>query len=103
MRVDDYGRSDRVFSGEAFSFPRLLAPRALARPPAPGYNCGMKETTLPLPLELWATMPAPEPVSLLEELAVLRQENATLRARNTALQERIRELDAQLGQNSANS
>ncbi len=53
--------------------------------------------------ELWATLPAPDPAPLLEQLATLRLENAALRAQNAALQERIRELEARLGQNSSNS
>ena len=36
-------------------------------------------------------------------MTVLRRENAALRAENTILQERIRELEARLGQNSSNS
>ena len=63
----------------------------------------MIETPLPLAPELWATLSAPEPVPLLEQLATLRLENAALRAQNAVLQERIRELEARLGQNSANS
>ena len=39
----------------------------------------------------------------LEELATLRQENAALRTQHAALEERIREPEARLGQNSANS
>src|SRR5215208_8301896 len=58
------------------------------------------------------TLPAQAlgPASLLEQLATLRQENAALRAENAALQwesavlhERVRELEARLGQTSANS
>jgi transposase len=67
------------------------------------YNRSMIETTRPLPPELWATVPAPEPAPLPDELATLRLENAALRAQNAALQERIRELEARLGQNSSNS
>jgi transposase len=63
----------------------------------------MIETTLPLAPDLWATLAAPVPVPLLEELALLRQENAALRAENAALQERVRDLEARLGQTSANS
>ena len=63
----------------------------------------MIETTLPLPPELWATVPAPDPPPLLEQLATLRRENAALRAQNAALQARIRELEARLGQDSSNS
>jgi transposase len=63
----------------------------------------MIETTLPLAPDLWATLLAPVPVPLLEELALLRQENAALRAENAALQERVRDLEARLGQTSANS
>ena len=48
---------------------------------------------LPAP-ELWATMRAPDPARLLEQLAPLRLENAALQAQNAALQERIRELVA---------
>jgi transposase len=63
----------------------------------------MIETTLPLAPELWATLPAPEPAPLLEELATLRLENAALRGANAALQARVRELQARLGQTSSNS
>jgi transposase len=55
----------------------------------------MIETTWPV----WALDPAP----LLEQLAALRRENAALRAENAVLQERVRELEARLGQNSTNS
>src|SRR5262245_4503969 len=47
--------------------------------------------------------PAPDPAPLLEKLAMLRLENAALRAENAALHERVRELEARLGQTSANS
>jgi transposase len=63
----------------------------------------MIETTLPRTPELWALAPAPDPASLLEQLATLRRENAALRAENAVLHERIHELEARLGQNSANS
>ena len=65
----------------------------------------MIEMRLPLslPPELMATVPAPEPAPLLEELATLRLENAALRAQNATLQDRIRELETQFGQNSSNS
>jgi transposase len=67
------------------------------------YNGGMIETTLPLAPELWAMVPAPDPAPLLEQLATLRLENAALCVQNAVLQQRIRELEARLGQNSANS
>jgi transposase len=63
----------------------------------------MINTTLPLAPERWTTEPAPDPVSLLDQVATLRLENAVLRAENAALQERIRELEARLGQDSSNS
>src|SRR4051812_1105431 len=63
----------------------------------------MIETMLPLPPELWATVPAPDSVPLLEQLTMLQLENGALRAENAALQARIRELEAQVGQNSATS
>src|SRR5687768_16986873 len=63
----------------------------------------MIETPRPLAPELWAALSAPEPVPLLEQLAILRLENATLRAENAVLQQRIHELEARLGQTSANS
>src|SRR5207248_458365 len=70
----------------------------------------MIETMLPRAPDIWATTPTPDLAALLEEVApllrenaALRAENAALRAENVALQERIRELDTQLGQNSANS
>jgi transposase len=71
--------------------------------PATRYNRSMIETPLPPVPELWATLPAPDPARLLEQLATLRLENAALRAQNAALQERIRELEARLSQTSANS
>ena len=58
----------------------------------------MIERPLQLAPELWATPPVPDPASLLEQCATLRLENAALRAENTVLQERIRELEARLGQ-----
>jgi transposase len=70
----------------------------------------MSETTLLLAPDWWATVPAPDLAALLEQVAPLRRENAALCAENAALrvekaalQERVRELEAQLGQNSANS
>jgi transposase len=68
-----------------------------------GYNCGMIETTLPLAPDLWAMVPAPDQAPLLEQVATLRRENAALRAQTEVLQERIRRLEARLGQNSSNS
>jgi len=58
---------------------------------------------LPLAAEPAATTPAPDPAPLLEERATLRRENAALRTENAVLHERIRELEARLGQTSANS
>jgi transposase len=63
----------------------------------------MIETPVRLAPELWATVPAPDPAPLLEQLATLRLENAALRAENAVLQARVRELEARLGQNSSNS
>ena len=63
----------------------------------------MIETPQPLAPELWATLSALGPVPLLEQLATLRLENAALRAENAVLQQRVRELEARLGQNSSNS
>src|SRR5215207_7239878 len=63
----------------------------------------MIETTLLLPPDQWTTVPAPDPAPLLEQLALLRRENAALRAENAVLQQRVRELEARLGQNSSNS
>jgi transposase len=77
----------------------------------------MSMMLLPLAPERSATTPAPDLAPLLEELAtlrlenaVLRTENAVLRAESAALQaesavlhERVRELEARLGQTSANS
>src|SRR4051812_13474691 len=63
----------------------------------------MIETALPLSPELWTTPPAPDPALLLEQVAMLRLENAALRAENVVLQQRVRELEARLGQNSSNS
>jgi transposase len=63
----------------------------------------MIDMTLPLTPDLSPALPGPESALFLEQLATLRLENAALRAQNAALQERIRELEAQLGQNSSNS
>ncbi len=70
----------------------------------------MIKTMLPRAPDRWATGPAPDCAALLEQVASLRQENAALRAENAALQaesavlhERIQELEARLGQTSANS
>jgi transposase len=70
----------------------------------------MSVMVLPLAAEPAATTRIPEPAPLLEELAALRRENAALcvenaalRVANGALHERIHELEARLGQNSANS
>lgn len=63
----------------------------------------MIETPLPLGPALSANAPALDPAPLLEQLATLRLENAALRVENVTLQDRIRELEAQLGQNSSNS
>ena len=72
---------------------------------------------LPLAAEPAATTRTPDPAPLLEELATLHLENAALRLENEALRaanaalkaesavlhERVRELEARLGQTSANS
>ena len=58
---------------------------------------------LPLAAEPTATTRPPDPAPLLEELARFRLENAALRLEHGALQDRIRELEARLGQTSANS
>jgi transposase len=77
----------------------------------------MSETTLPRAPDRWATVPAPDLAALLEQVAPLRRENAALRAENAALRaenaalqaesavlhERVQELEARLGQTSANS
>jgi transposase len=70
----------------------------------------MSETTLARAPEHWVMLPTAEPALLLEQLAVLRQENATLRTENAVLRaesavlhERVRELEARLGQHSLNS
>src|ERR687883_1782384 len=63
----------------------------------------MFEMPLPLAPDRRVRIPAPDPAPLLEELATLRLQNAALRAENAALQDRIRELEARLGQNSSNS
>jgi hypothetical protein len=53
----------------------------------------MIETMLPPAPELWATVPAPRPRPLLEQVATLRLENAALRAQNAVLQQRIDEAE----------
>lgn len=70
----------------------------------------MSVMLLPRAAEPAATTPDPDAAPLLEELATLRQENAALRLENGALRadsavlhERVRELEARLGQTSANS
>src|SRR5689334_1221065 len=70
----------------------------------------MIKTPLPLPPELWATVSAPDPAPLLERLTTLQKENvalcvenAALRVENGALHEWVCELEARLGQTSANS
>jgi transposase len=63
----------------------------------------MIETPQPLAPELGTTRSAPEPVPLLKQLVRLQLENAVLRAENAVLQQRVRELEARLGQNSSNS
>src|SRR3954451_1961876 len=70
----------------------------------------MSVLMLQLAAEPAATTLAPDPASLLEQLATLRRETAALwaetaalRVENGALHERIRELEARLGQTSANS
>src|SRR4051812_16847936 len=70
----------------------------------------MSVMLLPLAAEPAATARPPDPAPLLEELAMLRLENAALRTENAVLRaesavlhEWIRELEARLGQTSANS
>src|SRR5918911_4458087 len=63
----------------------------------------MIETLLPQAPDVGAPVSASDSGPLLEQLATLRLENAALRAQNAALQERVRELEAWLGQNSSNS
>jgi transposase len=70
----------------------------------------MSVMLLPRAAEPAAMTPAPDLAPLLEELAALRRadaalrtENGTLRAENVVLHERVRELEARLGQTSANS
>ena len=53
--------------------------------------------------ELWATASAPDRAPRLEQLATLRLENAGLGAQNALLQQRIREMEARLGQDSSKS
>jgi len=86
-----------------FSPPVWCAGRELAEPPATRYNRGMIETMLPRAPELWATVPAPDHGPLLNQVATPRQENAALRPQNSALQERVRDMEAWLGQNSRES
>jgi transposase len=70
----------------------------------------MIETMWPQAPDLWATGPAPDLAALLEQVAPLHRENAALRAENAALRaenavlhQRVCELEARLGQTSANS
>src|SRR5436305_6997976 len=67
------------------------------------YTHGMIDTLLPVVPEMQAPVPAPDHAPLLEQLTTLRLENAALRAENVVLQDRIRELEARLGQTSTNS
>src|SRR5688500_11937345 len=60
------------------------------------YTSDMDERPLPLPTDLRAIIPARAQALLVEQFA-------TLHAENQALQARIRDLEAQLGQHSANS
>ena len=71
--------------------------------PARRYHCSMSETTLPLPPELWAMVPAPVQGPLVEQWVALWLENDALRAQHVVLHERVRDLEARLGQNSSNS
>ena len=70
----------------------------------------MIKMPLPLPPDPWAMGPAPDPAPFLARLTTLQRENAALCAENAALRvehgalhERVRELEARLGQTSANS
>src|SRR5262249_23699228 len=63
----------------------------------------MIETLLRPVAELQAPVPAPDLAPLLEQLATLQRETAALRAENVVLQRRVRDLEARLGQTSANS
>src|SRR6266508_5009361 len=63
----------------------------------------MVETMLPLPPELWAMVPPLAQGPLLEQFATLRMENAALLTQTVALQERVRDLEARLAQDSSNS
>src|SRR3954452_21287177 len=63
----------------------------------------MIATTLLRAPDQGAPGPAADLAACLEQVAALRRKNAALRAENAALQERVRELEARLGQNSSNS
>jgi transposase len=63
----------------------------------------MSVTMLPRAAEPATMTRTLDPAPLLEELATLRLENAALRVENAALHGRVRELEARLGQTSANS
>jgi hypothetical protein len=63
----------------------------------------MIETLLPAAPDVAVPVSASDSGPLLLQLLKLRRENAALRAQNAAVQQRIRELEAWLGQNSANS
>jgi transposase len=63
----------------------------------------MSVTMLPRAAEPATTTPVADLAPLLEELATLRRENAVLRTENAVLHERVHELEARLGQTSANS
>ena len=67
------------------------------------HNHSMINAPLQSAPQLPAALPAPDHASLLEQLTALRREHAVLRAQNVALQERIRGLEARLGQNSSHS
>src|SRR4051794_31151131 len=97
------GKADVASERLPFSYPFGRLRRRLAAGVAARYNRGMIEMHLPPAPELCATLQAPDPARLVEQLATLRLENAALRAQNSALQQRIRDLEARLGQNSSNS
>ena len=83
--------------------PRRGTGRDIAKPLSRRYTRGRIETPLPRALDQWAMAPAPTRIPRWAQLATLWLENAAPRAEKAIRQECMRELEAQLGQDSSNS